>query len=179
MMAGLHEKHNVPAMNSTCNANSFCYVVSDDNKEEIAVNVMEQENCCCTEDEELSLLLTSGNWTKLKKYLRSHSLSYSDEYQLITWLATEVEDTDEVEKIVSCYIKYHGLQSAVAESVLKSLGFGKALKALKATKKEQKIAERENQHSDFERLCDGFRMFKDDDERFFISSYFESPVAYC
>lgn len=179
MMAGITEKNNNPAMKNTNEANSFYYVISDDKNEEIAVNDSKQDVCCCIKDKELSLLLQSSDWTKLKKYLRTHSLSYCDEYQLITKLVTEVDDTDEVEKIVSCYIKYHGLSSHAAKELLKNLGFDKALKALHVFEKGQKAEEKENQYSDFEKLCDGFKMFQDDDERFFIASYFDEPVAYC
>lgn len=176
MMAGFNEKHNSSAMTNTGEATSFCYVISDGKNKNVAVNVLEQDDCCCIKDKELSLLLKSSDWTKLKKYLKNNSLNYSDEYQLITWLVTEVDDTDEVEKIVSCYIKYHGLRSNAAKELLKNLEFHEALKVLHAIQKEQE-AEEEHQYSDFDRLCDGFMMFKDDDERFFISSYFDEPTT--
>lgn len=179
MMAGINEKHNRPAMTSTNEACSFSYVVGGGKKENVAVNLAKQENYGYDEGKELSLLLKSGDWSKLKKYLRKHSLSYTDEYQLVTWLVMEVEDTDEAENIISCYIKYHGLHSFGTLDLLKNLGFNKALKVFKAFQREQKTEEKENQYSDFERLCDGFMMLKDDDERFFIASYFDEPLASC
>lgn len=115
---------------------------------------------------------------QLQKYLKTHRLSESEEYQLIVSLGMEMDDEQAAERIISGYIRRYGLRSVKARQVLKDLGFDEALSVLRVVTKSDDIADDEPTIA--EKLRDGFLMMKDDDvadRGFFITYWGEVAQA--
>jgi hypothetical protein len=75
-------------------------------------------------------LLRKRDVMQIENHLKEQRLTASDEYQMIVYLATELEDESVAEKMICAYVRRQGLQSVRAKQVLKDLKFVKALREL-------------------------------------------------
>jgi len=111
-----------------------------------------------------SELLQKADIPLLKKYLKNHHLSASDEYQMVVTLGMEFEDEHLAEQIICSYIRRYGL-SLKAREALNDLGLEQALKTLRSQHVEtEEISDLcSGKISLHQRLTDGFEMLRDDE----------------
>ena len=111
-----------------------------------------------------SELLQKAGIPSLRKYLKNHRLSESDEYQMVVALGMELEDEYLAEQIICSYIRRYGLCSK-AKKALEDLGFKQALKTLKSqhVETEEIFDLCSGKISIHQRLKDGFEMMQDDE----------------
>ena len=124
--------------------------------------------------EEMSFLemLKREDVAQIKRYIQSHRLSASEEYQMIVTLAMALDDDSMAEKIICGYIRRYGLTSFNAKQVLKSLGYEKTLETLKKAARKDEEEETMMQVSAEKKLQDGFQLMHRDDAA-------EVPLAVC
>lgn len=109
-----------------------------------------------------SEMLKQENVAQIKRYVQTHRLNPSEEYQMIVTLAMAVDDDSIAEKIICGYIRRFGLSSCHGKEVLESLGYEKALETLKKAAKEDDETAFE-QASVEEKLQDGFHLMHHED----------------
>lgn len=107
---------------------------------------------------QFSKLLQSKNVAKICQYWKKNRLLASDEYQMLVFLATELEDDDEAERLICSYVYRYGLNSLKSKQLLQDLRFDKALKALPKDD-EWSLSNEISVHT---KLYDGFMMLQDD-----------------
>lgn len=101
-------------------------------------------------------VLKSKDVAKICAYWKKNRLLASDEYQMLVFLATELDDDDEAENIICNYVHRYGLNSLKSRQLLRDLRFDKALKALPKDEEWSLIDE----VSVSARINDGFRMLQ-------------------
>ena len=119
-----------------------------------------------------SEMLKREDVAQIKRYIQSHRLNASEEYQMIVTLAMALDDDSIAEKIICGYVRRYGLTSFNAKQVLKSLGYEKTLKTLEKTACEDEKETATTQVSLEEKLQDGFQLMHRDDAA-------EVPLAVC
>ena len=75
-------------------------------------------------------LFKLGHAGLLKLYFKKYSLSMLEEYQMVVTLAMDMDDELEAEKLISYYIRRHGLYHLGAQNALLDLGLYGSMRTL-------------------------------------------------
>ena len=91
-------------------------------------------------------------------YCQKHRLIAADEYQVLVFFATEIEDDQEAERLISDYVYRYGVNSLKAKLLLRDLKFDKVVNATPEDDEDSL----EEEYSLNSKLSDGFMMLRDD-----------------
>lgn len=99
-------------------------------------------------------ILKSKDVVRVCMYCQKHRLIAADEYQVLVFFATEIEDDQEAERLISDYVYRYGVNSFRAKMLLKNLRFDKGIDAV-TEDEEDGLGE---EPSLYTKLSDGFMM---------------------
>ena len=102
-------------------------------------------------------ILKSKDVVRVCRYYQKHRLIAADEYQMLVFFATEIEDDQEAERLISDYVYRYGVNSLQVKVLLRDLKFDRVVKE---TPDDEDSLEEE--YSLDSKLSDGFMMLRDD-----------------
>lgn len=103
-------------------------------------------------------ILKSKDVVRVCGYCQKHRLIAADEYQVLVFFATEIEDDQESERLISDYVYRYGVNSLKAKLLLRDLKFDKVVNATPEDDEDSL----EEEYSLNSKLSDGFMMLRDD-----------------